>query len=424
MGKNLQAVPTLARRFLLSKVSDGFLSFIAWVSVVGVALGVLALVVVTSVINGFEGELSSVVTGMNGDVVLYSRGEAVADAEAVENKIRKVLPETQAITRSFLMELMASGPNGVAGAILEGVDNGTLGEVTAIPQRVTSGRLPTAEGEVALGTALAERLGAVEGSEIRLIVPFSGDSQAASQSDGKGEHKAEPDELSGAPKIVKAQVVGLVKMGMYDFDSKFIFAKLSGVQAFLNQGKKVTSFMIRLAPGTNSRVASDRLTDSFGYPFKSKDWAQQNKNLFYAIQLEKAVIAIILTVIVIVAAFNVVSTLMMMIHDKGKEIAILKAMGFRPAQSFRLFTVIGVGMGLVGTISGVLIGLGISWLLQKTHWIDLPPDIYYIGFLPVVVRWHEVALIAFLALLISFMATLYPALQVSRRSPLDGLRYE
>ena len=238
----------------------------------------------------------------------------------------------------------------------------------------------------------------------------------------RGEGEADP--LGGTPKVIKAQVVGIVSMGMYEYDSKFIFSTLPWVQSFLNQGKRVTSFNIKVTPGTDTHQASDRLAENFGYPFRAKDWAQLNKNLFYAIQLEKAVIAIILTVIVIVAAFNVVSTLMMMIHDKSKEIAILKAMGFRPAQSFKLFCLIGVGMGLVGTVFGVILGLGIDALLRKTHWIDLPADIYYIGFLPVVVQWREIGLIGVLALLVSFLATLYPGLQVSRRSPLDGLRYE
>jgi lipoprotein-releasing system permease protein len=171
-------------------------------------------------------------------------------------------------------------------------------------------------------------------------------------------------------------------------------------------------------------MASDRLSDAFGYPFRAKDWSQLNRNLFYAIQLEKAVIAIILTVIVVVAAFNVVSTLMMMIHDKGREIAILKAMGFLPSQSFLLFCILGLGIGAVGTGMGVVSGLGLGWVLKATRWIDLPADIYYIGFLPVIVRWSEVALITGVALVISFLATLYPSRMISKRSPLEGLRYE
>jgi lipoprotein-releasing system permease protein len=403
-------VPTLARRFLLSKGSDRFLSFIAWVSVVGVALGVLALTVVTSVINGFEGELTRVISGMNGDVVLYSRGDPVSDPDKIEDKVRKILPETIAITHSFVMELMASGPNGVAGAVVEGIDGASVGNVTEIPQHLLSGRLPQADGEAALGSAIAERIGARVGSEIRLILPFTGEEGTSAE--------------SGAPKVITAKVTGIVRMGMYEYDSKYVFTTLESTQKFLNQPGRVTSFKLRLPQGADTRAASDKLADYFGFPFRAKDWAQLNKNLFYAIKLEKAVIAIILTVIVIVAAFNVVSTLMMMIHDKTKEIAILKAMGFRQDQGFGLFCLIGVGMGLVGTVVGGVLGIGVNWVLRTTKLIDLPADIYYIGFLPVVVRWSEILWIGIMALLISFLATLYPAWKVSRRPPLEGLRYD
>ena len=417
MGKVQALVPMLARRFLLSKASDGFLSFIAWVSVVGVALGVLALVVVTSVINGFEGELTRVITGTMGDVFLYSRAEPVKDADKIEEKIRHAVPETVAITTVLDAELMSAGPSGVAGAFLEGIDTETIGLVTAIPQRVIAGRLPVKDDEVALGSAIAERIGAGEGSEIRLIIPFTGEASATPP----GEASAT---AAGAPKVVKVHVVGIVKMGMYEYDSKYIFGSLGGVQKLLNQPDRVSSFKIKLSPGADSRAASDLLTDHFGFPFRAKDWAQLNKNLFMAIKLEKAVIAVLLTAIVIVAAFNVVSTLMMMIHDKTKEIAILKAMGLRPAQSFRLFCMVGLGMGVVGTFFGSLMGMGVNWIIAHTHLIQLPADIYYIGFLPVVIRWREVGLIGAVALLVSFTATLYPAWKISRSSPLEGIRYD
>lgn len=415
MAGGYSAVPILARRFLLSKASDRFLSFIAWVSVVGVALGVLALVVVTSVINGFENELTRVITGMNGDVILYSRGEPVSGAERIERKIQKVLPNARAITASFVSELMVAGPEGVAGAVLEGLNTETVGQVTDVPKRVVQGRLPVKEGEVAVGSALAERIGAGVGREIRLIIPSIEETATAG---------ADSAPTLGAPKAILVEVVGIVRMGMHEYDSKFVFAALEGVQKALNQPDQVTSFKIRLAPGADSRAASDRLSENFGYPFRAKDWGQLNKNLFYAIELEKAVIAIILTVIVIVAAFNVVSTLMMMIHDKTREIAILKAMGFRPIQSFLLFCLVGMGIGLVGTSVGVALGLGVNWVLGKTNLIRLPADIYYIGFLPVIVKWAEIALIAGVSLLITFVATLYPALRVSTRSPLEGIRHD
>jgi len=398
-------IPTLAFKFLLSKASDGFLSFISWVSVIGVALGVMSLTVVTSVINGFEGELTRVITSMNGDLLLYSRGDPLRDPDVVEAEVKKVVPQVKAITASFVAELMVSGPAGVSGAVLQGIDLARIGTVTEIPRRIVSGRLPQAEDEISLGSVIAEKIRARIGDEIRVIAPFTGGADAA-------------------PKSVKVRVVGLVRMGMYDYDSKFIFMSLAAVQKFLDQPGKVTNFNMKLETGSDSRRASDRLTQSFDYPFRAKDWSQLNKNLFYAIKLEKAVIAILLTVIIIVAAFNVVSTLMMMIHDKTKEIAILKAMGFRPAQSFQLFCFLGLGIGTVGTTLGIVFGLGLSWVLEKTHWIQLPSDIYAIGFLPVVVRWLEIGWIAGVAMVIAFVATLYPALQVSRRSPLEGLRYE
>jgi lipoprotein-releasing system permease protein len=413
MGLGVSAVPMLARRFLLSKSSGGFLSFISWVSVVGIALGVLALTVVTSVINGFEGELVRVITGMNGDLVLYSRGEAIRDPDAVIAKVKTVLPQVQAVTPSFVMELMVSGPTGVRGSIIEGIDAKTVGEVTAIPERVVAGRIPGPDEDgVAVASALAERIGVQVGSDLRLVIPFTESTDPESK------------ELSSSPKVLTAKVVGIVKMGLYDYDSKYVFAPLAFVQKFFDQPGRVTSFKMRLAPGSDSRAASDRLADNFGAPFRAKDWSQMNRNLFYAIRLEKVVISIILTVIVIVAAFNVISTLMMMIHDKTKEISILKAMGFTPSQSFSLFCLVGVGMGVVGTTFGVGMGLGVNAILARTHWIDLPADIYSIGFLPVVIRWKEVGLIALISMLISFTATCYPAWRVARRSPLDGIRYE
>jgi lipoprotein-releasing system permease protein len=409
-NRSVSAVGLLARRFLLSKSSDGFLSLIAWVSVVGVALGVLALVVVTSVINGFEGELARVITGMNGDVLVFTHGDPLRDPDAIERRIRDVAPETQAITDSFVTELMASGPSGVAGAILEGLDMRTVNFVTEESKRLTEGRMPSAPNEVALGSFIADRLGVHSGGTVRLIIPTLNE-------EGQG------DEVE-APRATEMNVTGVIKMGMYEYDSKFIYGTLEGVQKLLNYPDRVTTFKIKLTPGSNSTRVAERLGEQFGYPFRAKNWAMLNKNLLYAITLEKAVIAIILTVIIIVAAFNVVSTLMMMIHDKTKEIAILKAMGFKPSQSFGLFCMIGVGMGIVGTIFGVAIAMGVNTVLAKTHLIRLPADIYYIGFLPVVVRWKEVGMIAVVAIGISFLATLYPGWKVARRSPLDGLRYE
>ncbi len=401
----------LARRFLLSKASDGFLSLISWVSMAGVALGVCALIVVTSVINGFEGELVRVITGMNGDVILYSRGEPISDPEKMEERVREVAPEVERLSRSFVSEMMVSGPAGVGGLVLEGADLRTLGLVSDLPKRLVEGEMPSHEGEIVLGQFLAQKIGARVGEEVRLISPFMGDLE-------------EGTATGGEPRVLPAKVSGIFKMGMHDYDSKFGVASLESVQSFLHQPGRVTSFKLKLKKGTPSRPVSDRLGDRFAFPYRAKDWSQLNANLFYAIQLEKAVISIILTVIILVAAFNVVSTLMMMIHDKTKEIAILKAMGFGAQKSFLLFVFVGVGIGAVGTALGLGLGLGVSTLIAKTRLIQLPGDIYYISYLPVLVRWEEVFGIAVGTVLICLGATLVPAMQVARRPILEGIRYE
>lgn len=422
MSRDSAVVRLLARKFMLSKSSDAFVSLIAWVSVAGVALGVLALTVVTSVINGFEGELERVITGMNGDVVLYSRGEPFSDLERVETKLRQMAPEVAATAPSLIMELMVSGPGSVAGAVVEGMDWQKAGQVTQVHKRVIAGTLPLplapspeallsgapALQEVALGDALAARIGAKVGDEIRLVIPFSeGDLDSGTTS-----------------KVVPVRVSGLIKMGMYEYDSKFVFTGLETLQQILATPGKLTSIKIRLAPGSDSRQVSDRLAEGFGYPFRAKDWGQLNRNLLYAIQLEKAVISVILTAIILVAAFNVVSTLMMLMHDKAREISILKAMGLSPSQGFELFVWIGGGIGLLGAVAGGGLGLLVNQVIQRTRLIELPADIYYIGFLPVVTRWGEFAGILLVALAICLLATVYPAWRLARRAPLEGVRDE
>ena len=414
MSGQPRVVLQLAWRFLRSKASDGFLSLISWVSVIGVALGVVALVVVTSVINGFEGELIRVITGMNGEVLLYTRGDPIVSPEKVEARIREVAPETRAITAAFVSEMMVAGPSAVAGAVLEGIDPATIGKVTEIPKRLREGAMPSdvrgPDGviEVALGSAVADRIGAKVGDRVRLVAPFLG---------GDGGEGA-------APKVFPVKVVGIIKMGMHDYDSKWVFAHLKSVQALLGYPGRVTTFKLRIEPRDEARNVASRLSDNFGYPFRARDWSQLNQNLFRAIEHQKAVISISLTLIVIVAAFNVVSTLMMMIYDKTKELAILKAMGLSPMQAFALFCSIGAGIGAVGVITGIGAGAALNDILATTKFIELPPDIYSIGFLPVVTHWSEVLKIGAVAFLICFLAAVYPAWQVAKRPPLEGIRYE
>jgi len=413
MAKGPNPVTILAKGFLLSKSSDGFLSLIAWVSIVGVSLGVLALTVVTSVINGFEGELGEAISGLNGDVVLYSKADPVADPGVIEKKIMRTLPQAKAISVSLITELMAAGPKGTGGVVLEGIDPAAAAKATTLPKRIVRGRMPEKDGEVVLARVLAEKIGADEGSVIRLVIPQI--ASAGTEGESRG---------MGVPKILEATVVGIASLGMYEYDSKYAFAKIGWSQSIFHLENRASTFKIKLPRGDDSRAASDRLSESFGYPFRAKDWTQLNKNLFYAIKLEKIVIAIILLAIVIVAAFNVVSTLMMMIHDKSKEIAILKAMGLKPSQGFQIFAWIGLGIGLVGTAAGMGLGLTLNVILDRSRLIKLPADVYYIDHLPVTMNWSEIAVIGGLSVWIILLATFYPAFRVSTQSPMEGIRYD
>ena len=408
--------PMIAWMILASKRSDGFLSQVAGISIFGVALGVMALIVVTSVINGFEGELGRVISGMNGDLLVYTRGEPLENGEEFASKLKKAAPEIQATTLSFVTELMIAGPSSVAGGILEGVDPPTVSAVTDVDKKLVEGRMPISPGEVAIPRVLADRIGVNLDGEVKLILPFAG--VRAETADA-----SEPI-TDVAPRMEKAKVVGIFQIGFYDYDSKYVIATLEGVRGFVQYPGRVTTIRARLNAGASPRKIADRLSEQFGYPLRVKDWTQLNRNLFYAIELEKVVIAIILTTIVLVAAFNVVGTLMMMIHDKSKEIAILKAMGYRSGQAFRLFALAGLGIGSVGSIAGVGLGLLGCWLVTRLTFFKLPAEIYFISYLPVVIRPREVAALALLALLISLLATLYPAYKVARAAPSEGLRHE
>ena len=392
----------LSQKFLLAKSNDGFLSLITWVSVLGVSLGVFALVVVTSVINGFHFEISKAISGLNGDVILYSRAEPVLYYPEQEEKIKSVVPETAAITKTLISELMISGPAGVAGIILEGVDLSSVGNVTTVFSRLQSGRIPEEDAEIVIAHEVSRKTGAKVGDRVRLVVPS----------------------LEGTPQITEAKVVGIVELGFHEYDSKYAFAKINWVQSLNSMTNRISAYKIKLKYGAQARLAAQKLEQIFGYPLRAKDWSQLNRNLFYAIELEKVVISIILLAIILVAAFNVISALMMMIHDKAKEIAILKAIGLRARSSFLLFVWIGFWIGVVGLMTGSIMGLFVSLILSKTKWIALPADIYYIQFLPVRVNWQDIAWISGATLLITLIAVILPAFRVSNQSPMDGIRYE
>lgn len=406
----------IATRFLASKSRGNFLSFITGVSIVGVAVGVLALLVVTSVVSGFENQLTKVIAGTQGDLIFYSRGAPIRDRQALERKLREFTPHLESMTGTFVNEVMFNGPNGVAGGALEGVELQSWGEVVHVEDHLTEGsRLPETDRDIILGSSLAERLGVKIGDSVRVVLPFT-------DVDNDGNY--------GSPRVQDFELSGIVHLGMHEYDSKYAYATLHAVQnlAFGEESAQdkrdwLTSFRIKLKRGANAQDAAAELAQHFGFPYKVKDWSALNKNLLYAIKVEKAVIMVLLTAIMIVAAFNVVSALLMMVYEKEREIAILRVLGVRRRDQFILFSWIGSFFGLAGTTCGVIGGLILTFILRKTKFIHLPAEVYHLEYLPVVIRWTEWSAIGVMAFVICFLSTVGPAARISRRSPVEGLKW-
>lgn len=418
LGGRRSVVATVARRFLRGHrdeddpVVHGFVSFIAAISVFGLSLGVTALLVVTSVMNGFEKELQKSLTAFHAHIMMFSRSEPLEHPDRYVEEIRKGFPAVTAVSPYLFGEVMLAGKGGVAGSVVEGIEGKTFGDVSKIPDRVAEGRLPVARAagapedtpfEVALGIEVARKLRVGLGDSVMMTVPF----------------------LTGGKSVAaRTKVVGLVKIGMYDYDSKYTLMELADFQKVLGVEGKVNAFKILTADGDKSLQITQALNDRYVYPLRARDWSSLNRNLFSAIKLEKAVIAVILMVIILVASFNVVSTILMMVHEKKRQVSMLKALGFRPAQTFRLFFLIGGGMAVAGAVLGLGIARLLVEILRRHSIIDLPADIYLFSRLPVEIRPLEWMMIAILSVLVALVATVGPSLRVSRRSPADGLREE
>lgn len=392
-------------------MARGFVSFIAAISMAGLALGVTALLVVTSVMNGFERELKSALTAFHGHVILFSRGEPVTDAAKYIEEIPKLFPEVTAVSPYVFSEVMVSSSKGVAGAVIEGIHRPTIEKVSRVAEKLIAGRLPeagapeaTTPPEITLGSEMARKLHVTVGDSVVLTVPFAKDGDT--------------------PLVRKLSVVGIVRLGTYDYDSKYALMELSAFQKVMEMGEKVNAFKLLTKDASRSLETTNGLNDKYVYPLRARDWSSLNRNLFYAIRLEKAVIATILMAIVLVASFNIISTIMMMVHDKKRQISMLKALGWGRRQTFGVFLLIGGVMSVLGTVLGLGLGRALCAVVAWKSIIDLPADVYFLSRLPVEIRPWEWTIICLVTVLLAVLSTLWPSYRVSRESPVEGLRYE
>ncbi len=407
----------VARRYLSSRRGRGFLSLITLIAIGGVSVGVMALIVVIGVMSGLQTDLREKILGANSHGMVLEIGEAVR-MESWESVLRRVTedPDVTGAAPFIYTEVGLNVPGGSysEGAVLRGLANDSVSlSVTEVDEHLTVGAMPFGETEsgrpgIVLGTTLANRLNLYPGKTVT-VVSFQG---------------AELTPTGIQPQLRLYEVTGLFETGLYQYDTKFAYVQLESAQSLLRMGRAVTGVEFNVRDPWNSGKVAARIRDSLGFPYSVDDWQRQNSSLFSALKLEKFAMGIILLLIVLVASFNIVSTLIMVVTDKVREIGIMRAMGLTAADITRVFVLQGVVIGFVGTTVGTGLGLTLSWLLDRYQFITLPGDVYFIDHLPVDTNLIDVGLIVLASLSIAFLATIYPARRAADYTPVEAIRHE
>lgn len=409
----------LAGRYLRSRRSSRLVSLITLIATSGVTVGVMALIVVMGVMNGLQTDLREkiLVASPHLRVLTYGEGLRLDDWPQVLEKVRHD-PDVLAAAPFVLSEgLISAGHDYAQGVQVLGIepDTGSM-SVTSLPSHFVSGDLgfhttrADVDGGIVLGRRLAEKLSAFQGDRVSIASPAGTKFNAA----------------VGAlvPRFWFFEVTGYFETGMYEYDNAYAVLPRGLAQRFAGLDTAVSGLDLKLRDPWKAREVGKRLEEALGYPYRALDWQSQNSSLFSALQLEKLAMGLILLLIVIVAAFNIVSTLTMVVTDKTREIGILRAMGL-PARSVRrVFVLQGAVIGVVGTTLGTGLGLLVARLVDRRQLIPLDPTVYFIDHLPVRVDPLDLVLIVIASIAVATFATIYPARQAARLAPVDAIRYE
>jgi len=418
----------IALRYLRAKKRHRALSVNTVISVIGVMCGVAALIATLAVMTGAMEEIRDKILGTNSHVVINHRGEGFDNYAQVTEQVIAT-PGVVAATPFIYGQAMLTSEFGVQGVVLRGIDpnnesavtevadNLVIGSLAALNEGASPGfdpevtvlldedELPPSQPGIILGRELSLSLGAMVGSSVNVVSPGG-----------------EIGPMGMIPTIRPFTVVGIFDTGMFEYDSSLAYLSISAAQAFLQLGDTVTGIEVRTDHFDAAPQVANALRDTLSADFSVRDWQQLNRNFFSALALEKAVMSLILTLIIVVAAFNIVGTLAMLVMEKGREIAILKALGATRRDIVAVFTLIGLLIGGVGTALGFPLGLGICWIIQNSY--ELPGDVYYISRIPIHLVWSDALAVCGAALAISLIAAIYPAWQAARSTPVEGLRYE
>ena len=406
----------VAGRYLRARKQEGFVSVIAGFSFLGIMLGVATLIIVMSVMNGFRAELIGRILGLNGHISVYAPGQPLMDYQAMALRVGDVSGVT-AVTPMVESQALLSANGSNSGVIVRGLSPEDFAKKPIISESIILGDVKEfKENGVAIGSALAEKLRLTVGDQITLIAP-----------------KGKVTPFGNIPVSRAYPIAAIFDVGMYEYNSGFVFMPLESAQLFFQMPSGgISALEVFIEKPTHPQETGMAIASLVSGQARVSDWRDMNGSFFNALQVERNVMFLILTLIIIVAAFNIISSMIMLVKDKGRDIAIMRTMGAPRKSMMKIFILTGASIGFVGTAVGAIAGIAFAlniesirqWLEGMTGTELFADEIYFLSQLPAQVEWHEVAVVVGMAFTLSILATLYPAWRAARLHPVEALRYE
>ncbi len=407
----------VAGRYLRARRGERFVSVIAIFSLVGIALGVATLIIVMAVMNGFRADLMSRILGLNGDLSIYGVSATIENYDDIAAKIRKVADVTSATPMVEGQVLLSSGPMS-AGGMVHGMTQADLRGLHAISDNIVDGSLNdfTGDDAIAVGNSLAAQAHLAVGSKLTLVSP-NGAATA----------------FGTVPRVRAYRVVAVFDAGVSTVNSSMVFMPLDAAQRYFQMPGQVSLIQVMTRNADDVRSVTPHIREALGdTPVRVLDWTQSNNAFFGAVEVEKNVMFLILTLIILVAAFNVISSLIMMVKDKTRDIAVIRTLGASRGAIMRIFLMCGAFVGITGTLAGTVLGIVFCWNIERikdfVQWVTganvFNPEVYYLTHLPAKLQWSEVTEVILMALTLSLLATLYPSWRAARTDPVEALRHE